>query len=104
MQITIDLPDNLPLTEANVRIELAMVLDRQHSDRDWNIEVRSGVIVKFYGWVCDLPQTSTLSLNRANLGSDWISAEVEIPQFSQRCQGFDVANLIVCQFDTFQVS
>jgi hypothetical protein len=34
MQITIDLPDHLPLTEANVRIELAMVLDRQHSDRD----------------------------------------------------------------------
>ena len=31
MQITIDLPDNLPLTEADVRIELAIVLDRQHS-------------------------------------------------------------------------
>ncbi len=25
MQITIDLPDNLPLTEADVRIELAIV-------------------------------------------------------------------------------
>jgi predicted HTH domain antitoxin len=31
MQITIDLPDNLPLTEADVRIELAMVLDQQYS-------------------------------------------------------------------------
>ncbi|MEG4326971.1 MULTISPECIES: hypothetical protein [unclassified Microcoleus] len=29
MQITIDLPDNLSLTEADVRIELAIVLDRQ---------------------------------------------------------------------------
>ena len=28
MQITIDLPDNLPLTEADVRIELAIALDR----------------------------------------------------------------------------
>jgi hypothetical protein len=28
MQITIDLPDNLPLTEADVRIELAIELDR----------------------------------------------------------------------------
>ncbi len=27
MQITIDLPDNLPLTEADVRIELAIGLD-----------------------------------------------------------------------------
>ena len=26
MQITIDFPDNLPLTEADVRIELAIVL------------------------------------------------------------------------------
>ena len=34
MQITIDLPDNLPLTEADVRIELAIAFDRQHSDRD----------------------------------------------------------------------
>ncbi len=33
MQITIDLPDNLPLTEADVRIELAIVLERQHSLR-----------------------------------------------------------------------
>jgi hypothetical protein len=31
MQITIDLPDNLPLTEADVQIELAMVLDQQYS-------------------------------------------------------------------------
>lgn len=31
MQITIDLPDNLPLTEADVRIELAIVLYQQHS-------------------------------------------------------------------------
>jgi len=28
MLLTIDLPDNLPLTEADVRIELAIVLDR----------------------------------------------------------------------------
>ncbi len=49
MQITIDLPDNLPLTEADVRIELAIVLYQQHSYRDWNIEVRSGIIFKFYG-------------------------------------------------------
>ena len=31
MQITIDLPDNLPLIEADVRIELAIVLYQQHS-------------------------------------------------------------------------
>jgi len=31
MQITIALPDNLPLTEADVRIELAIVLYQQHS-------------------------------------------------------------------------
>lgn len=31
MQITIDLPDNLPLTQADVRIELAIVLYQQHS-------------------------------------------------------------------------
>ena len=33
MQITIDLPDNLPLTEADVRIELAIVLYQQYSLR-----------------------------------------------------------------------
>ena len=33
MLLTIDLPDNLPLTEADVRIELAIALDRQHSLR-----------------------------------------------------------------------
>ena len=52
MQITIDLPDNLSLTEADVRIELAILLYQQHSDRDWNIEVRSGVIFKFYSLAC----------------------------------------------------
>ena len=31
MQITIALPDNLPLTEADVRIELAIVLYQEHS-------------------------------------------------------------------------
>ncbi|MEZ2277596.1 MAG: UPF0175 family protein [Microcoleus sp.] len=31
MQITIDLPDNLPLTEADVRIELAIGLYHQHN-------------------------------------------------------------------------
>jgi hypothetical protein len=34
MQITIDLPDNLSLTEADVRIEWAIVLYQQHRDRD----------------------------------------------------------------------
>ena len=33
MQITIDLPDNLPLTEADVKIELAIVLYQQYSLR-----------------------------------------------------------------------
>ena len=33
MQITIDLPDNLPLTEADVRLEIAIVLYQQHSLR-----------------------------------------------------------------------
>ena len=33
MQITIALPDNLPLTEGDVRIELTIVLERQHSLR-----------------------------------------------------------------------
>ena len=31
MQITIDLPDNLALTEADVRIKVAIVLYQQHS-------------------------------------------------------------------------
>src|SRR6476661_5817495 len=31
MLLTIDFPDNLPLTEADVRIELAIVLYQQHS-------------------------------------------------------------------------
>ncbi|XZN91724.1 MAG: UPF0175 family protein [Microcoleus sp.] len=31
MLLTIDLPDNLPLTEADVRIELAIVLYQQHN-------------------------------------------------------------------------
>ncbi|MEG4043349.1 hypothetical protein [Microcoleus sp. Pol17_C1] len=43
MQITIDLPDNLPLTEADVRIELAIELYQQHSDRNSkNIKSRFG--------------------------------------------------------------
>ena len=33
MQITIAIPDNLPLTEADVRLELAIVLYQQHSLR-----------------------------------------------------------------------
>ncbi len=33
MQITIALPDNLPLTEADVRLELAIVLYQQYSLR-----------------------------------------------------------------------
>ncbi|MEG4145350.1 UPF0175 family protein [Microcoleus sp. Pol12B5] len=44
MQITIDLPDNLPLTEADVRIELAIVLYQQHSlslDRSAQLAVMS---------------------------------------------------------------
>jgi len=31
MQITIDLPDNLPVTEADVRRELAIALYQQHN-------------------------------------------------------------------------
>jgi predicted HTH domain antitoxin len=31
MLLTIDLPDNLPLTEADVRLELAIVLYQQHN-------------------------------------------------------------------------
>ena len=31
MQITIDLPDNLPRTEADVRIEIAIELYHQHN-------------------------------------------------------------------------
>ncbi|WP_341735103.1 MAG: UPF0175 family protein [Microcoleus anatoxicus] len=31
MLLTIDLPDNLPVTEADVRIELAIVLYQQHN-------------------------------------------------------------------------
>jgi predicted HTH domain antitoxin len=34
VQIPIDLPDNLSLTEADVRIELAIELYQQHSYRD----------------------------------------------------------------------
>jgi predicted HTH domain antitoxin len=44
MQITIDLPDNLPLTEADVRRELAIVLYQQHSlslDRSAQLAVMS---------------------------------------------------------------
>ncbi|MEG4344346.1 UPF0175 family protein [Microcoleus sp. A003_D6] len=44
MQITIDLPDNLPLTEADVRLELAIVLYQQHSlslDRSAQLAVMS---------------------------------------------------------------
>jgi len=44
MQITIDLPDNLSLTEADVRIELAIVLYQQHSlslDRSAQLAVMS---------------------------------------------------------------
>jgi predicted HTH domain antitoxin len=33
MEITIALPDNLPLTEADVRLELAIVLYQQHGLR-----------------------------------------------------------------------
>jgi len=33
MQITLDLPDNLPLTEADVRLELAIGLYQQHNLR-----------------------------------------------------------------------
>ena len=44
MQITIALPDNLPLTEADVRIELAIVLYHQHNlrlDRSAQLAVMS---------------------------------------------------------------
>jgi predicted HTH domain antitoxin len=44
MQITIGFPDNLPLTEADVRIERAIVLYQQHSlslDRSAQLAVMS---------------------------------------------------------------
>ncbi|MBE9184949.1 UPF0175 family protein [Microcoleus sp. LEGE 07076] len=54
MQITIDLPDNLPLTEADVRIELAIVLYQQYSlslDRGAQLAVMS--VDDFYQLLID---------------------------------------------------
>ena len=54
MQITIDLPDNLPLTEADVRIELAIALYQQHNlslDRAAQLAVMS--VDDFYQLLID---------------------------------------------------
>jgi predicted HTH domain antitoxin len=54
MEITIDLPDNLPLTEADVRLELAILLYQKHSlrlDRAAQLAVRS--VDDFYQLLID---------------------------------------------------
>ena len=54
MQITIALPDNLPLTEADVRLELAIVLYQQYSlslDRAAQLAVMS--VDDFYQLLID---------------------------------------------------
>jgi hypothetical protein len=54
MQSTIALPDNLPLTEADVRIERAIVLYQQHSlnlDRAAQLAVMS--VDDFYQLSCN---------------------------------------------------
>ncbi|UNU23708.1 UPF0175 family protein [Microcoleus vaginatus] len=54
MQITLNLPDNLPLTEADVRLELAIVLYQQHSlslDRSAQLAVMS--VDDFYQLLID---------------------------------------------------
>ncbi|NJK74720.1 MAG: hypothetical protein HC849_22880 [Oscillatoriales cyanobacterium RU_3_3] len=49
MQITIDLPDNLPLTEADVRLELAIVLYQQHAlDLDRAAQFATMAVDEFY--------------------------------------------------------
>jgi predicted HTH domain antitoxin len=49
MQITIDLPDNLPLTEAEVRRELAIVLYQQHAlDLDRAAQLAEMAVDDFY--------------------------------------------------------
>ncbi|CBN54637.1 MULTISPECIES: hypothetical protein [Kamptonema] len=52
MQITIDLPDNLPLTEADVRRELAIVLYQQHNLHIHN-NARAIAQPLVVGLVCD---------------------------------------------------
>jgi predicted HTH domain antitoxin len=49
MQITIDLPDNLPLTEAEVRRELAIALYQQHAlDLDRAAQLAEMAVDDFY--------------------------------------------------------
>ena len=74
MQITIDLPDNLPLTEAEVRIELAIVLERLIF-----------LTVKFEHLISRFPLTDRFWLDRTSLGCDRISVEVDPTQVSQGC-------------------
>ena len=50
------------------------------------------------------PLTDRLSLEWASFGSDGISAEVELSQFSQRFERFDVADLIFFEVELSQVS
>ncbi len=50
------------------------------------------------------PLTDRLWLEWASFGSDRISAEVEISQFSQRFERFDVAQKIVIEGERSQVS
>ncbi|MEG4108886.1 UPF0175 family protein [Microcoleus sp. S13_C5] len=54
MQITIDIPDNLPLTEADVRLELAIVLYQQHSLRlDRAAQLAAIAVDDFYQLLID---------------------------------------------------
>jgi predicted HTH domain antitoxin len=54
MQITIALPDNLPLTEADVRLELAIVLYQQHGLRlDQAAQLAAMSVDDFYQLLID---------------------------------------------------
>ena len=88
MQITIDLPDNLPLTEPDVRIELASELYQQHSYRDWNIEVRSGVIFKFYGLACGSQIQIDFRLRGQFLGAIGFSLRERLVSFVKDRKGW----------------
>jgi predicted HTH domain antitoxin len=54
MEITIALPDNLPLTEADVRLELAIVLYQQHRLRlDQAAQLAAMSVDDFYQLLID---------------------------------------------------
>ncbi|OCR02199.1 small protein [Oscillatoriales cyanobacterium USR001] len=54
MQITIDLPDNLSLTEADVRIELAIALYQQYNLRlDRAAQLAASAVDDFYQLLID---------------------------------------------------